>query len=253
MLFLQLLYYLVHVFMQLNIAMDVVIFLLIVPELEHQIYHFQGISPLSVLFLLATLTFFILSLCANSSKPWVSLLITILSYVFMVFSFTKFIAVCAVFSGSFQDESHPLILLALLSFLYLPLTFLALILLKFEEVLCNLHKYFLGYVAYVLESYTFFYMVRIYMVCNLHDVTWGSRGISQNRPHHITRKYLCRNVIILCLWILLQVAIAAITVWAPFRYAFLVLLTVLVLLFNTVRIVEALVFVYCRYHCSWKK
>lgn len=32
MLFLQLLYYLVHIFMQLNIAMDVLIFLIIVPR-----------------------------------------------------------------------------------------------------------------------------------------------------------------------------------------------------------------------------
>lgn len=41
--------------------------------------------------------------------------------------------------------------------------------------------------------------------------------------------------------------------WVPFRYEFLILLTTLVLIFNSVRIIEAIVFVYCKYHCVWKR
>ena len=57
------------------------------------------------------------------------------------------------------------------------MSFVTLFLIKPKNFCKNMHRYFLGFFFYLLEYNTFFYMVKIYMICNYHDVTWGSRGI----------------------------------------------------------------------------
>lgn len=68
------------------------------------------------------------------------------------------------------------LVLAALGLFFFFISLFTLIIIKFKEFCKGLPKFLFAYLTYLLFSNTFFYMTKIYLVCNYHDVSWGSRG-----------------------------------------------------------------------------
>ena len=45
-------------------------------------------------------------------------------------------------------------------------------------------------------------MVKLYLVCNYHDVSWGSRSTNKKRAAQIERKYKLSTLFIILIWII---------------------------------------------------
>ena len=51
---------------------------------------------------------------------------------------------------------------------------------------------------------TFFMMVKLYLVCNYHDASWGSRAKPAKKKASFKRKYILSTLVILASWLLVN-------------------------------------------------
>ena len=135
-----------------------------------------------------------------------------------------------------------------ISLLFFFLNFGALILLRPGDFCRHWLKYLLSFVMYVLLAHTFRFMVKIYLVTNYHDVSWGSRGA----PVSTRKKYKTCNAVTFLAWVLFHIFLLWMFLFAPFRYTLLAMMGLFVLTWNASRLVEAGMFWCCKWHCSLK-
>lgn len=109
MLFLQLIYYFLQIFVQTSVALDVLTFYIFLSPVDFGPRELKkprfGFAMLIFVFL-SLLTFF-LSLCANSRKPIVSKTYTFLSYSFMILNFIKYVGIGLVYYSVLTGEPLP--------------------------------------------------------------------------------------------------------------------------------------------------
>lgn len=112
-----------------------------------------------------------------------------------------------------------------------------------------MHRYFLGFFFYLLEYNTFFYMVKIYMICNYHDVTWGSRHFLQHKDSSIRNKYRKHNLLLLAFWIAAHALMIFTLVFMPWSSFILYVILFIMIGQNLLRCVESIIYWWCKYYC----
>ena len=270
MLFLQLVYSFLQIFVQTTIALSLVttykfLFLLedrvvpgtLVPGLE-------GIGLLNVVFFTVALFVFILALLAKSRNKNIALVYEILSYVLMVLNVFKLAGIFLILHQAYQGEltsegtednngeamSHEgyLLVMAVISLYFFLINFLVLFLIKPREFCCKLHRFLISIVLYLLFQNTFFLMVKLYLVCNFHDVSWGSRAASQKKSSRVERSYRLSTVLIIGVWLLFNALLVFLIEFFYQNELFIFAMGLLVFIWTTVRALEALVYWinYCR-------
>ena len=156
---------------------------------------------------------------------------SLVNYVFLVFFFfRKFAAILYLARNPFESMSS-LLLLALISQAKILATFVSLFLIRPREAFSRVPKYVCGIVLFLLEYEAVFYLIRIYIICNFHDVSWGSRGSSEREASR-KKKYFRCNLVIIVVWLLVQGLILYFFIWFPLRYQALFLLTLLLIAWN---------------------
>ena len=91
----------------------------------------------------------------------------------------------------------------------------------------------LSFIMYILLAHTFRYMVKIQLVSNYHNVSWGSRGASLST----NRRFKLYNFIILIVWLLLHILILWLVLFASIRLYLLLVLGLVVLIWNASRLI----------------
>ncbi len=121
------------------------------------------------------------------------MIINVIKYIGIFLSYTD------AFSGQFDFFNTTI---AIISLVFFFINFLALFLIMTKEFVTKLHKFVLSFFLYLVYQNTFFYMVKIYLICNYHDVSWGSRAKDSLKGTKISRRYKFSTIGILFLWLL---------------------------------------------------
>ena len=80
-------------------------------------------------------------------------------------------------------------------------------------------------------------MVKLYLVCNYHDVSWGSRALNKKRAAEIEKKYKLSTLIIILVWLLFNFILILLIEFFHQNLYFIIAMGVLVFIWITVRAV----------------
>ena len=80
-------------------------------------------------------------------------------------------------------------------------------------------------------------MVKLYLVCNYHDVSWGSRTGDKKAESKIHRRYMCSTLLIILAWLILNGILIYLIEFFPLKSYVIFGMGVLVFIWITVRAV----------------
>lgn len=215
-------------------------------------------SYLCIIFGLATLGVFLLTLLGNSKNFKIKVLYEVFTIIFVVLNVIKYIAIVVVFTYVFSDEdileqemaNHTVMLM--LSSAYFFINFLALFCIRPASFCCNFHKHIASFLLFILLSNTFFYILKIYLITNYHDVSWGSRTDPLKSERRIKWKYICQNAILFLFWLGAHLFILYLYFLSPDRFLVLLIVGFTLLAWNLIRIFESNIYWHCKFRCSLK-
>ena len=111
----------------------------------------------------------------------------------------------------------PQVPMAIISITSLTMVTFTLIIVKPREVFGSPVKFLLGFLFYLVQYNTFFYFVKIYLVSNYHDVSWGSRGANQPSSSSIGHSYRCINLVMLLTWLFVNGSMVYLFIFFPYK------------------------------------
>lgn len=124
----------------------------------------------------------------------------------------------------------PQLPMGIISIVSLMMVTITLILIKPKEVCSSPLKFFLGFTMYLLQYNTFFYFVKIYLISNYHDVSWGSRAGNKLSGSSIGKSYLRINFIMLMVWLFINGSMVYLFIFFPFKqYLFYFIIFIMML------------------------
>ena len=145
------------------------------------------------------------------------------------------------------------LLIAVISLFHFSLMFIILFLIRPLDCCRRPHRFCYAFILYLLQTLTFFYLVKIYLVFNYHDVWWGSRASRHSLSKKIHCRYKCQNFVIVALWLISQAVLAWACIATSAAIPILFFFFVVVLATDIPRAFEALIFWWCRYYPYYHK